>query len=51
MDDLRHVVKPKPVERFAIDVNGSVAEIVEAMRGEGERVGVTRGRPLRRSSR
>jgi two-component system, NtrC family, sensor kinase len=41
MDDLRHVVKPKPIERFAMDVNGSVAEIVEAMRGEGDRNGVT----------
>jgi len=41
MEDLRHVVKPKPVERFALDVNSSVAEIVEAMRTEAERVGVT----------
>jgi signal transduction histidine kinase len=41
MDDLRHVVKPKPIERFAMDMNGSVAEIVESMRGEGERTGVT----------
>jgi signal transduction histidine kinase len=41
MEDLRHVVKPRPVERFALDVNTSVAEIVEAMRAEGERVGVT----------
>ena len=32
MDDLRNIVKPKPVERFAMDVNGSVAEIVESMR-------------------
>lgn len=40
MDDLRNIVKPKPVERFAMDVNGSVAEIVEAMRAEGERTGV-----------
>jgi signal transduction histidine kinase len=41
MDDLRHVVKPKPIERFAVDVNGSVAEIVESMRAEGEKHGVT----------
>jgi two-component system, NtrC family, sensor kinase len=41
MEDLRHVVKPKPIERFAMDINGSVAEIVESMRGEGERNGVT----------
>jgi signal transduction histidine kinase len=41
MEDLRHVVKPKPIERFAMDVNGSVDEIVESMRGEGDRNGVT----------
>jgi signal transduction histidine kinase len=40
MDDLRNIVKPKPIERFAMDVNGSIGEIIEAMRGEGERVGV-----------
>src|SRR5471032_598834 len=40
LDDLRNVVKPKPVERFAMDVNGSVAEIVEAMRAEGDRTHV-----------
>jgi signal transduction histidine kinase len=41
MDDLRHVVKPKPIERFAMDVNGTVAEIAESMRTEGERNGIT----------
>jgi len=40
MDDLRHVVKPRPVERFPMDVNVSAAEIVEPMRAEGERNGV-----------
>jgi signal transduction histidine kinase len=40
LDDLRNVVKPKPVERFALNVNASVAEIVEATKAEGERVGV-----------
>jgi len=40
MDDLRNIVKPKPIERFPMEVNGSIAEIVESMRGEGERVGV-----------
>jgi signal transduction histidine kinase len=40
LDDLRNVVKPKPVERFAMDVNGSVAEIVESMRQEGDRHGI-----------
>jgi len=41
MEDLRHVVKPKPIERFPMDINATVAEIVEAMRGEGERNAVT----------
>ena len=40
MDDLRNLVRPKPVERFSMDVNGSVAEIVDPMRPEGERQGV-----------
>ena len=43
MDDLRNIVKPRPVERFPMDVNASVAEIVESMRAEGERAG-RRGR-------
>jgi signal transduction histidine kinase len=41
MDDLRNIVKPKPIERFIMDVNVSVSEIVESMRPEGDRTGVT----------
>jgi signal transduction histidine kinase len=41
MDDLRNVVKPRPIERFPLDVKVSVAEIVDPLRAEGERVGVT----------
>jgi signal transduction histidine kinase len=41
LDDLRHLVKPKPIERFPMDVTASVAEIVDAMRGEAERNGLT----------
>jgi signal transduction histidine kinase len=41
MEDLRNVVKPRPVERFIMDVNGSVSEIVEPMKAEGDRSGVT----------
>ena len=37
MDDLRNIVKPKPIERLAMDVNGSVGEIVDSMRSEAER--------------
>jgi signal transduction histidine kinase len=40
MDDLRHVVKPKPIEKFAMEVNGSVQEIVDSMRSEAERNGI-----------
>ena len=40
MDDLRNIVKPKPIERFAMDVNSTVSEIVDTMRDEGERHGI-----------
>jgi len=40
MDELRNIVRPKPIERFAMDVNASVADIMESMRAEGERAGV-----------
>jgi len=40
LDDLRNVAKPKPIERFPMDINGSLAEIVESMRAEGERHGI-----------
>jgi signal transduction histidine kinase len=40
LDDLRNVAKPRPVERFAMDVNTSVAEIVDSMRPEGDRQGI-----------
>ena len=40
LDDLRNVVKPKPVERFAMDINTAVGEVFESMRPEGERHGV-----------
>jgi signal transduction histidine kinase len=40
MDDLRNIARPKPIERFAMDVNAAVAEVVESMRPEGERNGI-----------
>jgi signal transduction histidine kinase len=40
MEDLRNIVKPKPIERFAMDINVAVSEIVEPMRTEGERHGI-----------
>jgi signal transduction histidine kinase len=41
MDDVLNVAKPRPIERFPLDVNTSVNEIVESMRAEGERANVT----------
>ncbi len=40
MDDLRNIVKPKPIERFPMEVNAALAEIVDAMKFEGDRNGV-----------
>jgi signal transduction histidine kinase len=40
LDDLRNVVKPKPVERFAMDVNATVTEVIDSMRPEGDRHGI-----------
>jgi signal transduction histidine kinase len=40
MDDLRNIARPKPIERFPMDVNAAVAEMVESMRSEGERNGI-----------
>jgi signal transduction histidine kinase len=40
MDDLRNIAKPKPIERFAMDVNAVVAEIVDSMRPDAERHGI-----------
>ena len=40
MDDLRNIARPKPIERFAMDVNATVAEMLESMRPEGERNGI-----------
>ena len=40
LDDLRNIAKPRPVERFSMDINSSIAEIVDSMRPEGERQGI-----------
>jgi two-component system, NtrC family, sensor kinase len=40
MDDVLNIAKPRPIERFALDINSSVSEIVESMRAEGERANV-----------
>ncbi len=40
MDDVINVTRPRPLERFAVDVNTAVAEVVDAMRAEAERADV-----------
>jgi signal transduction histidine kinase len=40
LDDLRNVARPAPVERFPLDINRSVAEIVESMRGFADESGI-----------
>jgi len=40
MDDVLNIAKPKPLQRFPMDVNASVSEIVDAMRGQGESAGI-----------
>jgi signal transduction histidine kinase len=40
LDDLRNVARPAPVERFPLDLNRSVSDIVESMRGFAEESGV-----------
>lgn len=40
LDDLHSIVKPKPLERFAMDLNVVVKEIADSMRTEGERTSV-----------
>jgi signal transduction histidine kinase len=41
LDDLRNVARPAPVERFPLDVNRSVADIVESMRGFADEAGIS----------
>jgi signal transduction histidine kinase len=40
LDDLRNVARPMPLERFPIDVNKAIAELVEAMRTTAENGGI-----------
>jgi len=40
LDDLRNVARPAPVERFPLDVNRSVSDIVESMRGFADESGI-----------
>ena len=41
LDDLRNIARPIPLERFPVDINRSVAEVVESMQQHSETAGVT----------
>jgi signal transduction histidine kinase len=41
LDDLRNIARPIPLERFPVDVNRSVSEIVESMQTPAETAGLT----------
>ena len=41
LDDLRNVARPAPVERFPLDVNRSVADIVDSMRSFADESGIS----------
>ncbi|PYR56166.1 MAG: hypothetical protein DMF85_17410 [Acidobacteria bacterium] len=41
LDDLRNIARPIPLERFAVDVNRTVGDAVEAMQAHAETAGLT----------
>ena len=41
LDDLRNIARPIPLERFPVDINRSVAEVVESMQQHSETAGLT----------
>ncbi len=41
LDDLRNIARPIPLERFALDLNRSVGDAVEAMQQHAETAGLT----------
>ncbi len=41
LEDLRNIARPIPLERFPIEVDRSVAEVVESMRQQAETAGLT----------
>jgi signal transduction histidine kinase len=41
LDDLRNIARPIPLERFPIDVDRSLAEVVESMQQHAETAGLT----------
>ncbi len=41
LDDLRNLARPVPLERFPLDVNAALAEVVESMRSTAEYAGLS----------
>ena len=41
LDDLRNIARPIPLERFPIDVDRSLADVVESMQQHAETAGLT----------
>ncbi|HEV3485855.1 MAG TPA: cache domain-containing protein, partial [Vicinamibacterales bacterium] len=41
LDDLRNIARPIPLERFPVDINRAIAEVVEAMQAHAETAGLT----------
>ena len=41
LDDLRHVARPVPLERFPLDLNQAMVELVESMQTTAESAGLT----------
>lgn len=41
LEDLRHLARPMPLERFTIDLNRSVLDAAESMRSQAESAGLT----------
>jgi signal transduction histidine kinase len=40
LDDVLNVARPRPLERFPVDVSATLKEVVEAMRAEADRSGI-----------
>jgi signal transduction histidine kinase len=41
LDDLRNIARPQPLQRFALEVNRSVSDVVESMRAQAENAKLT----------
>ena len=41
LDDLRNVARPIPLQRFPVDINKEIAELVESMQSTAEKAGLT----------